>query len=193
MNHILSFDQLFERLQMSTNNWSIISNESSFDKKDENGYLVFSKDGTFSVIYKKKEEESRIEFYMDKEYSSDKKSVCECKIVTKSGSDRIKKGFSDINQENVWEIVSTFFDYSDLEKSEKNIVDRFLMGFSKSIKDVQDTDESDQLPPSFNIFYKFIKSSVKNPGEIPEVDTDNYNFSDIINKFISYLKGDKKY
>ena len=69
MNHLLNFNQLFEKLQMVTSNWSIISNESSFEKKDDNGYLVFSKEGTFSIIYKKKsvQEESRMDFYSKKE------------------------------------------------------------------------------------------------------------------------------
>ena len=40
---------------MVTANWSIVSNESSFEKKEESGYLVFSKNGTFSIIYNKKD------------------------------------------------------------------------------------------------------------------------------------------
>lgn len=188
MNHLFTFNQLFEKLQMVTSNWSIISNEGSFDKKDGDGYLVFSKEGTFSIIYKKKGEESRIEFYSDKQYSSDKRSVCECKIITSSGNDRIKKSFDDITQENVWEIISTFFDYCDLEKSEKSEVDKFLMGFSKSIKEVNRSEEKDQLSPSFSIFYKFLNATVNNNSEIPKVDHEEYNFSDIVRKFLSYLK-----
>jgi len=68
MNHLLKFHQLFEKLEMVTANWAIISNEGSFEKKEENGYLVFSKNGTFSIIYNKKgvKEEARIEFYSSK-------------------------------------------------------------------------------------------------------------------------------
>jgi hypothetical protein len=193
MNYLLSFNQLLEKLQMATANWSIVSNESSFEKKENNGYLVFSKAGTFSIIYIKGDEESRLEFYNDKQYSSDKKSVCECKIITTSGTDRVKKGFSDITPENVWDIVSTFFDYSNLEKMEKNDVDRFIMGFSKSIKEVKESEEKDQLPPSFNIFHKYLMSAINKSGDIPKIENENYDFRDIISKFISHLKNNKKF
>jgi hypothetical protein len=193
MNHLFTFRQLFEKLQMVTSNWSIVSNESSFEKKDENGYLVFSKDGTFSIIYKKKgvQEESRIEFYSDKEYSTDKKSICECKITTTSGSDRVRKGFTDINDKNVWEIISVFFDYSDIEKSPKNSADVFLMGFSKSIKEVNKSEEKDQLSPSFLVFYKYLMDWSKKSDNIPPVKTDEYNFIDLVNKFLSYFRSKK--
>jgi len=193
MNHLFTFNQLFEKLQMVTSNWAIISNESSFEKKDGNGYLVFSKNGTFSIIYNKKDqdEESRIEFYSRKEHSSDKKSVCECKITNISGSDRVKKGFSDITPDNMWDILVTFFDYSDLEKMEKNLVDVFMMGFTKSIKDVNKSLEKDQLSPSFKIFYKYLMDWDKKSGDIPPVKTDEYNFIDIVNKFLSYFKSKK--
>lgn len=193
MNHLLTFNQLFEKLQMVTTNWAIISNEGSFDKKEENGYLVFSKNGTFSIIYNKKndKEEARIEFYSSKEYSTDKKSLCECKITTSSGSDRIKKGFSDITTKNIWDILVAFFDYSDLEKIDKNSVDRFMMGFAKSIKEVNKSDEKDQLSPSFKVFYKYLSDWVKKSDNIPPVTTDEYNFIDIVNKFVTYFKSNK--
>ena len=166
---------------MVTANWAIISNESSFEKKDENGYLVFSKNGTFSIIYRKKKEneEARIEFYSSKENSTDKKSVCECKITTTSGSD------------SMWDILVTFFDYSDLEKIDKNAVDVFMMGFTKSIKEVNKSDEKDQLSPSFKVFYKYLSEWSKKSKEIPPVTTDEYNFIDIVNKFASYFKSNK--
>ena len=193
MNHLFTFQQLFEKLQMVTANWAIISNESSFEKKDENGYLVFSKNGTFSIIYRKKKEneEARIEFYSSKENSTDKKSVCECKITTTSGSDRVKKGFPDITPDNMWDILVTFFDYSDLEKIDKNAVDVFMMGFTKSIKEVNKSDEKDQLSPSFKVFYKYLSEWSKKSKEIPPVTTDEYNFIDIVNKFASYFKSNK--
>lgn len=175
---------------MLTANWSIVSNESSFEKKEENGYLVFSKNGTLSVIYKKKgkNEEARIEFYSNKENSTDKKSICECKITTLTGEDRIKKGFSDINLNNVGDILATFFDYADLEKIEKNSVDRFLMGFSKCMKEIVKTSESDQLSPSFNMFRKYIDEWAKKSNDQPVVSQDKYDFLEIVKKFIAYFK-----
>lgn len=195
MKHILYFNQLLEKLQMVTADWSIVSNESSFDKKPENGYLVFSKEGTFSIIYKNKSsgEESRMEFFASKENSSNKKSICECKIITNSGSDRVKKLFDDITNDNIWDIVSVFFNYCDLEKIEKNEVDKFLMGFSKAIKEVQKSEEKDLLPPSFNMFYKYLTDTTKNTLEPNKIDSDNYDFTDIVNKFLSYFKNNKKY
>jgi hypothetical protein len=193
MNHLFTFHELFEKLQMVTANWSIISNESSFDKKEESGYLVFSKNGTFSIIYKKKKdkEESRIEFYSGKENSTDKKSVCECKITTDAGTDRVKKGFADITPDNMWDILVTFFDYSDLEKIDKNSVDRFMMGFAKSIKEVNKSEEKDQLSPSFKVFYKYLTEWSNKSKNIPPVTTDEYNFMDIVNKFVTYFKSNK--
>ena len=190
MNHLLTYSQLFEKLQMVTANWSIISNEGSFEKKEESGYLVFSKDGTFSIIYNKKEpkEEGRIEFYTAKEKSTDKKSVCECKITTPAGQDRVKKGFGDITPSNVWEIISIFFDFCDLEKAQKNEVDKFLMGFSKSLQEVHKSEDKDQLPPSFKLFHKYIKEWTKNTHKAHSISHDSYNFESIIKKFVDYLK-----
>jgi hypothetical protein len=190
MRNILRFKELFEKLEMVTTNWSIVSNEGSFEKKEDNGYLVFNKDGIFSIIYNKKGEESRIEFYTNKDKSSDKKSVCECKITTSAGSDRSKKGFDDVNMNNIGDIIVTFFDYCDLEKSEKNTIDKFLMGFTKSVKDVLKSDDKDQLPPSFNMFVKYLNDISKNSNSL-KLDPDNYDFSNIVNKFINYLKSTK--
>jgi len=178
---------------MVTTNWAIISNESSFEKKEENGYLVFSKNGTFSIIYNKKgiKEEARIDFYSGKENSADKKSVCECKITTALGSDRVKKGFPDITPDNMWDILVSFFDYCDLEKIDKNAVDRFMMGFTKSIKEVNKSEEKDQLSPSFKVFYKYLNDWSKKSKAITPVTTDEYNFMDIVNKFVSYFKSNK--
>jgi hypothetical protein len=193
MNHLFTFQELYEKLQMITANWSIISNESSFEKKVESGYLVFSKNGTFSIIYKKNKdkEESRIEFYSSKENSTDKKSVCECKITTDAGVDRVRKGFGDITPDNMWDILVTFFDYSDLEKIDKNSVDRFMMGFTKSIKEVNKSEDKDQLSPSFKIFYKYLSDWSTKSKNIPPVTTDEYDFMDIVNKFTTYFKSNK--
>lgn len=173
---------------MVTTNWMIINNEASFEKKKDYGYLVFNQKGTFSVIYYKGEEEARIDFYSDKSESTDKKSVCECKITTPSGSDRIKKGFPDITGDNVWEIITTFFDYCDLEKSEKMVVDKFLMGFSKSIKEVLKSEDKDQLSPSFKMFIKYMDSWTKNSNIKSIGDEEEYDFKKIIEKFITYYK-----
>jgi hypothetical protein len=190
MKNLFTFKELFEKLQMVTTNWSIISNEGSFEKKEDNGYLVFNKNGVFSIIYNKKGEEARIEFYTNKENSSDKKSVCECKITTTSGADRSKKGFGDITPQNVIDIIVTFFDYSDLEKAEKNSIDKFLMGFTKSIKDVLKSEEKDQIPASFNVFVKYL-NEISKKSQIPKLDLDNYDFTTIVSQFISYLKSNK--
>lgn len=187
MRHIFTFQQLLEKLQMVTTNWAIISNEGSFEKKEYNGYLVFNKSNIFSIIYKKKEEESRIDFYTNKENSNDKKSLCECKITDSSGKDRTIKGYTDINPDNVLDILIDFFDYSDLEKSDNNRVDIFLMGFTKSIKAVLKSEEKDQLPPSFNIFMKYLKD-ISGKSMDPSVDKEDYSFMNIVKKFITYMK-----
>lgn len=178
---------------MVTANWSIISNEGSFEKKEESGYLVFSKEGTFSIIYNKKEpkEEARIEFYSSKENSTDKKSVCECKVTTPTGEDRVKKGFGDITANNVWEIISIFFDFCDLEKAQKNEIDKFLMGFSKSIQEVHKSEDKEQLPASFKMFNKYIKDWTKKTPQAPSISHDSYNFESIIKKFVDYMKAGK--
>ena len=186
MDYLFTFEELFEKLQMVTANWTIVSNEGSFEKKENSGYLVFNKNGIFSILYKKDKEESRIDFYSNKENSKDKKSICECKITDISGEDRINRGYQDITPDNVWDIMIDFFDYSDLEKSDKNQVNKFLMGFTKSINDVLKSDESDQLPPSFNVFVKYLNDWSKK-SKVPSIDNDDYNFDSIIRKFISYI------
>ena len=149
--------------------------------------LVINKSNIFSIIYKKKEEESRIDFYTNKENSNDKKSLCECKITDSSGKDRTIKGYTDINPDNVLDILIDFFDYSDLEKSDNNRVDIFLMGFTKSIKAVLKSEEKDQLPPSFNIFMKYLKD-ISGKSMDPSVDKEDYSFMNIVKKFITYMK-----
>jgi hypothetical protein len=195
MNHIIKFQNftpLNEKINQITSNWFIISDEGSFDKKDEGGYLVFNQNGLFSILYKKKNtdsEEARIDFYVSKESSPDSKSICDCQIINKSGDTISRKTFEDVNSSNIFEIVAVFFDYSDLEDVSKDEADRFILGLSKSIIEVYKSKYSDQLPSSFKAFFKYISDSSNNPDEEIKIDeVDNSEFVVLIEKFIKYFK-----
>ncbi len=187
MNHILSFKSLFESIHAVTTNWYVISNEASFDKTKGNGYMVFNQEGTMSIVYikPKDDEEARLDFYFSKEKSSDKKSICQCKVITNDGKIRISKNFDDVTAENVWDITSNFFDYCDLEKVEKSVRDKFLMGFSKIIKDIF-KGETERIPGSFKTYLNYIKEWSNK--SIDKVDSDNYDFLEMLKEFISYFK-----
>jgi hypothetical protein len=196
MNHLLRFENykpIYEKIQPITANWFIIDGEGSFEKKEQSGFFVFNRVGTFSIIYNKKasdSEEARIDFYTSKENSKDKNTICECKIVTKSGEERTVRKFTDITPENVWEIITSFFDYCDLEKSEKEVTDRFLLGFSKTLKEVLKFESSDQLPSAFKTFYKFISewSKKSDPKIEIKATSNNYELLDLIKRFMSNFK-----
>lgn len=198
MNHLKPFNSFFlinEKITPITSNWFIINNESSFDKKEEGGYLIFNQKGNFSVLYSKKgieSEEARIDFYPSKMASPDKKSMCDVKITTKDGKDRAKKSFADLTIDNTLEILSTFFDYCDLEKATKESADRFIMGSSKSMKEVLDSDSADQLPSTYKAFISYLKQiSKKSNQEIEaKTDTDSNELEAILVRFINNFKKD---
>lgn len=191
MNHILSFKSLFEGVSAVTTNWYIVANEASFDKIKGNGYMVFSQEGIMSIVYikPKGEEEAILDFYFDKEKSQDKKSICSCKIVTTAGKTRSSKNFDDVTTDNVWDITSTFFDYCDLEKSEKSIRDKFMMGYSKTIKDIFKGD-TERIPGSFKTYLTYMKEWSKKSMENVSLDKseDNYDFKEMIKEFVAFFK-----
>ena len=41
------------------------------------------------------------------------------------------------------------------------------------------------------VFYKYINDMGKNSSNIPDVSTEEYNFMDIVNKFVTYMKSNK--
>lgn len=191
MNHILSFRSLFEGVSAVTTNWYIVDNEASFDKIKGNGYMLFSQEGIMTIVYikPKGDEEARLDFYFDKEKSPDKKSICVCKIISNNGKVRSSKNFNDVTTDNVWDITSTFFDYCDLEKSEKSIRDKFMMGYSKTIKDIFKGD-TERIPGSFKTYLNYMKEWAKKSIESVSLDKneDNYDFKEMIKEFIAFFK-----
>jgi hypothetical protein len=189
MNHILSFKALFESISAVTTNWYIVSNEASFDKMKGNGYMIFNHEGTLSIIYikPKDEEEARLDFYFSKDKSNDKKSICECKVISIDGKVRISKKFDDVTINNVWDITALFFDYCDLEKVDKSVRNKFLMGFSKIIKDIF-KGETERIPASFKTYFNYTKEWSKKSMNSLEFDKNNYDFFDMIKEFMNFFK-----
>ena len=198
MKHLLEFKKygnLSEKIGMITANWNIIYNEGSFEKKPGYGFFIFNQNGNFSVVYSKidksEDEEARIDFYPSAESSPDRKSVCAVKIVSKDGKNRAEKSFKEIDSKNIWDIISLFFDYSDLEKIEKSEIDRFLMGFSKGIKQIMNSDISDEAPSSFKAIFKLLKNAISNSPSIElGADSQSNKLEDLIKFFIQYFKKD---
>ena len=186
MDHLIDFNRfsfLFENITPITSNWFIVSDESSFDKKDQGGYLVFNQKGNFTVVYKKDEtEEARMDFYVSKESSPDKNSLCSLNIVTKEGKDRAKKFFDDVTFDNTLEILSSFFDYCDLEKASTEVTDKFLIGMAKSVKNVLKHDNADQLPASFKAFVTYLERI--SSGSSEEEKSENLELKDLVIKFL---------
>lgn len=196
MKHILEFNSyhnLFEKIEMITANWSLVYREGSFEKKSGYGFFIFKQNGEFSIVYSKPEEaeqeESRIDFYTSPEASPDKKSVCLVRIIAKDGKNKAEKSFSDITKDNLWDIISLFFDYSDLEKIQKSEIDRFLMGFSKGIKEILKSDKAEELPPSFKAFVKTLKNSLTGQINLKlSNSSEKTKFESIIKSFVQNFK-----
>jgi hypothetical protein len=196
MKHLLEFKKygnLSERVGMITANWSLIHGEGSFEKEPGYGFFIFSQNGNFSVVYSKidqnGDEESRIDFYPSAESSPDKKSVCAVRIVAKDGKNRAEKSFKEIDSKNIWDIISLFFDYSDLEKIEKSETDRFLMGFSKGMKNIMNDDKSEEVPSSFKAIFKLLKNAISNSPSIElGSDSQSNKLEDLVKSFIRYFK-----
>jgi hypothetical protein len=186
MDHLINFNRfsfLFENITPITSNWFIVSDESSFDKKDQGGYLVFNQKGNFTVVYKKDEtEEARMDFYVSKESSPDKNSLCSLNIVTNEGKDRAKKFFDDVTYDNTLEVLSSFFDYCDLEKASTEVIDKFLIGMAKSVKNVLKHDNADQLPASFKAFVTYLERI--SSGSSEEEKSENLELKDLVIKFL---------
>lgn len=197
LNHIQNFEgftKLLEKITPITSNWFIVDNESSFDKKEEGGYLVFNQKGIFSLIFYKKslDEEARVNFYTSKIASPDKKSMCDVTILTRDGKSRALKSFDEINLDSCVEILSVFFDYCDLEKAEKDSCDRFLMGLAKAMKEVMKADNSQQLPSTYKALYNhLIQISKKSNQEIEsKTSTNNMTLENLLLKFLGLFKKD---
>lgn len=188
---ILNFNQynsLLEKINPITANWSIVTDESSFTKKPEGGYFIFNQKGNFVISYMKKEnEEARLNFFFSKDLSPDKKSLCECSIVKNDGKTGANKLFQDIKNDNIWEIVSLFFDYCDLEKSDKNVIERFLMGFSKGLIEIMKHEEKDNLPASLKYFYNLIADQIKGNKNIDSSKEKNLKIVEVIKNFAKYF------
>lgn len=187
---ILKFNQynsLSESINPITANWSIVTDESSFTKKQEGGYFVFNQKGNFIISYVKDGEEARLNFFFSKDLSPDKKSLCECSIVKNDGQTKIKKLFQDIKNDNIWEIVSLFFDYCDLEKSNKNVIERFLMGFSKGLIEIMKHDEKDNLPSSLKHFYNLVSDQIKDNKNIDTSKEKDMKIVEVIKDFAKYF------
>jgi hypothetical protein len=186
MDHLIDFNRfsfLFEKIAPITSNWFIVGGESSFDKKDQGGYLVFNQKGNFTIVYKKDEtEESRMDFYVSKESSPDRKSLCTLNIVTNEGKDIAKKFFDDVTFDNTLEILSSFFDYCDLEKASKETIDKFLIGMAKAVKEVLKDDDADQLPASFKAFVTYLERI--SSGSIEDEKSENLELKDLVIKFL---------
>ncbi len=191
MENIIDFKRYVSLLESHlyvTSHWKVVSEESGISKDEGFGYLIFNQSGVFSIVYSKKneKEESRIDFYVSKESSPDKKSLCKVCIIDRRGKETFKKNFYEIDEDTIWEIICLFFDYSDLERISKNERQKFLIGFTKSIKAVYNSEKNDQLPSSFKSFFNLIsdwcKSKDKKIGdkEYPQ-DLEIVN---IVNKFI---------
>lgn len=193
MNHIVNFNKYFlinENITPVTSNWFIVDNESSFDKKEEGVYIILNQNGNLSLLYKKKDSEGdevRAEFYNSKDASQDKRTICDIKIISREGKDRSKKSFQDINPDTTIDILSVFFDYCDLENCPKEICDRFIMGASKSMKEVSEVVDSDRIPPSYRAFINFIKniSKSKKKSELRnQLDLDSTSLESLLIKFM---------
>lgn len=191
MIRILKFDafnNISEKIMYITANWQAISNEASFDKKIGSGYFIFNESGVFSVVYSKSgEEESRLDFYVSKEASSDGNTLCSCKILNKDGKVVESKKFQEINGDTIWHILSLFFDYSDLEKEEKSVVDRFLLGFTKSLKVIFAHDSEESLPSSFRSFSKQIQKYCKESPKLEDSELDyKHKILRLLKDFINF-------
>lgn len=191
MIRILGFDafsNISEKIQYITANWYAISDEASFAKKEGSGYLIFNQSGIFSISYSKSnQEEARLDFYVSKESSPDSNSLCSCKIISKSGEILESKKFQEINEDTIWDILSLFFDYCDLEKDDKEVVDRFLLGFTKSIKVIFAHDSNESLPSSFESFCHLIKKSCEESKELDDSELDyEHRILKILKDFIKF-------
>lgn len=194
MKHLKNYTlykSITEGILPVTANWFIVSNESTFDKKEGGGYFIFNQKGIFTIAYKKPgvEEEGRLDFYVSKE-SSPSKCLCQCKIIDKKGTTVASKNFEDITAESVWDILALFFDYCDIEKSSKEESERFMLGLAKSLKNVLKDDSSDQLPSSFLAFEKLINDGAKlaDPKIKLDLKKDNFKFEEIVLGFIKFLR-----
>jgi hypothetical protein len=196
MEHLIEFNRfrsINESVVAVTSNWFLIHDEGSFQKKEEGGYLVFNQKGNFTIVYKKKnseEEESRLEFFVSKEASPDKKSLCQCTIISKDGKTTAKKVFDNIDAVSILEILAIFFDYSDIEKENKEEADRFILGMSKSLKALVKSEYADQLPASFKALVKYTKegSEKSNPNIKINSESDKFKFEELITRFIEFFK-----
>lgn len=191
MIRILGFDafsNISEKIQYITANWYAISDEASFEKKEGSGYFLFNQGGIFSILYSKpNNEEARIDFYISKESSPDSKSLCSCKIIDGKGEVTENKKFQDISKENIWDMLSLFFDYCDLENVEKEVIDRFLLGFSKSLKVIFAHDSKDKLPSSFKSFSKLIEETCKQSTDLKDSELDyQHKILKILKSFIKF-------
>lgn len=203
MLHLKRFSQyaytisLDEGIELITANWCLVTDQNSVEKKGGNGALLYRPKGNFDVRYIVPESGSNVilKFYYSKESSFDKESVCSCVILDKGGKNIFTENYSDINLDNLFNIVATFFDSCDLEKAKRSDNDKFLMGLTNSIKAaIEKDDDTNRLPSSFITFNKCISDFTSSVDNIEnKLDKSNYDFSDLIKQFVNYYKNTKKY
>lgn len=203
MLHLKRFSQyvytisLDEGIELITANWCLVTDQNSVEKKEGNGALLYRPKGNFDVRYIVPGSGNNVilKFYYSKESSFDKGSVCSCVILDKEGKNIFTENYSDINLDNLFNIVATFFDSCDLEKGKRSDNDKFLMGLTNSIKTaIKKDDDINRLPSSFITFNKCISDFTSAIDNIEnKLDKSDYDFSDLIKQFVNYYKNTKKY
>lgn len=203
MLHLKRFSQyaytisLDEGIELITANWCLVTDQNSVEKKEGNGALLYRPKGNFDVRYIVPESGNTVllKFYYSKESSFTKESVCSCIILNSEGKNIFTENYSDINIDNFFNIIATFFDSCDLEKGKRSDNDKFLMGFTNSIKAaIKKDDDVNRLPSSFIIFNKCISDFTSSLNKIEnKLDKSDYDFSDLIKQFVNYYKNTKKY
>jgi hypothetical protein len=203
MLHLKRFSQyaytisLDEGIELVTANWCLVTDQNSVEKKEGNGALLYRPKGNFDIRYIVPGSKNSVllKFYYSKESSFTKESVCSCIILNSEGKNIFTENYSDINLDNFFNIIATFFDSCDLEKTKKGDNDKFLMGLAKSIKNaIEKNDDTNKLPSSFIVFNKCISDFSSSLNKIEKkLDKDHYEFSDLIKQFVNYYKNTKEY
>ena len=190
MKRIIPFKQfspISESIEAITSNWFLITNESGFPKKVGGGFLISHPDGSFSIGYKKNEqEEAQIIFYNSPEDSENGKTSISCRIIDTKEKTIEEENFETVDSSNFVEILSTFFDLCDLEKTDKEKEQMFMIGLSKSLKALMKSDAASGLPSSFKAFYNFIQKLKKEKDLEVDPSEDHYEFVKIIEDFFNY-------
>ena len=191
MNHLFSYlEYLNEGSILVTSNWAVVNNEKELYKKPGNGAFVFNSMGKFFIYYMfpDSKRECFLGFYDNKDKSRDKKSLCYVK-VKENKKETSYKSFTDVNKDQIMDILIDFFDSCDLEKLQNSEKGKFLMGLCKSLKAVVKSEYAEKLPTSYTVFNQTIGEYVK-IAKIPELEKgdENYKFFDLFKRFLEFYK-----